>query len=131
MDDRFLSEMRREPRPEFASIVSSLLSSGPGGRFDLPVGLVSVAAVLGPISGAIGTVVLAIEADEVRKLLNNLQTLNSLLLLTPIQTRLSDSANLDLNAVRNGTPLFLATVSLESGRLRPATKPSTTPSTQP
>jgi NTE family protein len=106
------------PRPEFASVASRLLSSGPGGRFGLPLGYVGVGAALGPITGVVGTVLLAWAADQVRTLLNNLQTLNSLLLLDPVRTRISDSANLDLNAVRTGTPLFLATVSLESGRLR-------------
>jgi hypothetical protein len=61
---------------------------------------------------------LAIGADTLNKLLANLQTLNSLCVLDPIEDRLRDPNSLDLLKVANGTPLFLATVSLETGALR-------------
>jgi predicted acylesterase/phospholipase RssA len=113
-------------RPEFSLLASALTdgASGAGGRLDVSKelnigsGAIVGVAILGPI-GLIGDLLVAAElTSKVNQLLHDIQYLNSLALMDPIEKRLKDRSNLNLRRVANGTPLFVATVSLETGALR-------------
>jgi len=104
-------------RPEFSLLKGMLLDSGPARRQDLSKEL-GFGSIIAPFSGLAGSILLQIGSQVLNDLLRNLQTLNSLCVLDPIEKRLRDRDSLNLLKVANGTPLFLATVSLETGALR-------------
>lgn len=71
-----------------------------------------------PIIGLIGTGLATAELQKIRYLIEKISTENALLELSPIETLLRDNTNLNIEDLTNGTPLYLAMVSLETGKLR-------------
>jgi predicted acylesterase/phospholipase RssA len=71
-----------------------------------------------PIINLVTGPVVAIELQKIRHLIEAIFTENSILDLEPIRARLFDSTRIDMAKLNSGTPLYLATVSLETGRLR-------------
>ena len=118
-------------RPEFSVLEGVVTGAGAGGRLALPEEI-ELASDLGPglalvpelsstflpLIALFGGIALTAGPALLSDLLLNFQTLNSLCVLDPIETRLKDEKSLDLQKVADGTPLFLATVSLETGALR-------------
>lgn len=71
-----------------------------------------------PIIGQIVSGVATAELQKIRYLIEKISTENALLELSPIENLLRDNTNLNIEDLTNGTPLYLAMVSLETGKLR-------------
>lgn len=77
-----------------------------------------------PIVNWVVSLANAAEIDAIIKLVRGLFRENALLSLSPVEARLRDPARLDLAKLAKGTPLYMALVSLETGRLRYVTNKS-------
>ena len=106
-----------------ASAAAGLAGSGGGGgaptsatiggeidKYSVLLAIPIINLVTGPLA-----------ADELQKLKRTVMAVlleNSVFNMDPIRDRLNDAAKLDLPTLAAGTPLYMATVALESGRLR-------------
>lgn len=71
-----------------------------------------------PLINLIAGPVTASELQKIRYLIDKIATENSVLDLSPVESKLRDISNLDPVALAGGTALYMAMVSLETGRLR-------------
>jgi hypothetical protein len=91
-----------------------------GNIIDTAVQIYRLAVFIPIVNIAAGEITAEI-LEGVKVIIRLIDTENSLLDMGPLNSKLRDPNLLNLNNVVNGTPLYLALVSLENGRLRYAT----------
>lgn len=114
--------------PFKGTLVESALDERSSAGFDQNAILLANIGMYLPLGHLISGIAASIKLSEIKTLMDNIMKENAVADLSPVSSKLRDSKNINTGMVGDmppytnnlfyGTPLYLATISLETGRLR-------------